>query len=119
LLTQVVKKSIGLFMIDPDSGLVTLEPASEHDFLSRKQRAVLLNNWLLAYYPSSIKYKAQVSKRALDYQPYLTPSYAVLVNLKTGQWTTDLHSPFALSSPLKKLSQQLRLFYSREMDAYE
>jgi hypothetical protein len=47
---------------------------------------------------------------------YIFPAYEVLVNLQTGQWTTELNSPFATQSPAKFLKTQLQNFYGHELN---
>jgi hypothetical protein len=115
---EVVKKSLSYFYINPETGLVQLYPPLIKLLINNKQRAIIDGDWLLAYYPISERFAFIPAGKKLNLVPYNLPSYFVLVNLKTGKWTTDINNPFALHSPLKLLRQRLDKFYGHEMDVY-
>ncbi|OCH97359.1 hypothetical protein A8135_03645 [Legionella jamestowniensis] len=65
-----------------------------------KLYAILDGNWLVALYPD-------------DYQ-YIT----VILRLSDNQWTDNLNSTFARSSPAKSMLKQLLQFYQKELASY-
>lgn len=65
-----------------------------------KLYAILDGNWLIALYPD-------------DYQ-YIT----VILRLNDNQWTDNLNSTFARSSPAKSMLKQLLQFYQQELSSY-
>jgi arylsulfatase A-like enzyme len=120
LIDKVIARSINLFQIDSKTGLVSMLPDAEKLSIANKQRGVLQGDWLLVYYPASAKYKMVMSaNRQIHYEPYIALPYAVLVNLKTLQWTVDLTGPFAATAPLSALTQALNQFYGDEMQYYK
>ena len=121
LVANVVTQNVGIFEINPASGFVFITPKALDFLAAKKQRAILQGDWLLAYYPSAIRYQPIRVKNSsqVSFQPYLALPYAVLVNLKTGQWTTDMNNPFVSTAPLKQLTNQLQEFYGKEMKSYD
>ncbi|ASQ47122.1 sulfatase-like hydrolase/transferase [Legionella clemsonensis] len=65
-----------------------------------KLYAILDGDWLVALYPD-------------DYR-YIT----VILRLSNDQWTDNLNSPFARSSPAKSMLKQLLQFYQQELSSY-
>jgi len=119
-LAQVMAESAKFFEVNPKDEVISFTPAAQKVILETKQRAILLGDWFLAYYPVSKHYRMvqdpESGMRKLV--PYTMPPYPVLVNLKTGQWTTDLSNHFSASAPLKALKEKLDQFYGSEMDYY-
>lgn len=115
---KVLKKSLAFFYINPNTGLVALNPPSLKKIFANKQRAILNGDWLLAYYPVSERFTILRSKLKLNLVRYQISPYFVLVNLRTGKWATDMNDQFVLNSPINKLKQQLYEFYGHEMDFY-
>ncbi len=116
---KVALTNLSLFEVDPTDDLVHFAPLAEKAIIANKQRAILFGDWLLAYYPTTDRYKAiQLPNHQIRFERYTAPPYAVLVNIKTKKWTTDLQSTFAQNSPVKNLNQQLWQFYGNEMKNY-
>ncbi len=115
-----LKQSISYFQIDTANGQIVLKKSMENNIIMNKQRAVLYDHWLLAYYPAAARAKIAYNKNHVGrIKHYTFPSYAVLVNLNTGKWTTDLNSPFAATAPINKLTSLLEQFYGPEMKYYK
>ena len=121
---EVAAKNFSLFAIDPKSGQVSISQQAARQLLMHKQRAILHGEWLLAYYPASTRYKElqQASSLAnhaeIAYETYLAPPFFVLLNLKSGKWTSDLNSSLAANAPLKLLNRKLADFYGVELTNY-
>lgn len=117
---KVLEESIYQFSINPKTGLVLLNPELIKFVIDSKQRAIMLGDWLLAYYPISERFKFIFDKQINNYQihGYLLAPYFVLVNLKTGKWTTEINNTLVANSPFSKLKQSLFQFYGHEMDVY-
>ncbi len=49
---------------------------------------------------------------------HMLPPYFVLVNVKTGKWTTSERNPLAQSAPLDELRNKIGAFYGDEMSVY-
>ena len=97
---KVVLEGIQLFQIDPVSTRLTVKDKMGQMIINSKQYADIYGDWMLALYPQS-------------QQNYTS----VLINLKTGQWTNDMHSDFALHSPALAMQTQLKNFYTAELAA--
>lgn len=115
---QLVASNIEYFEIHPKNEYIFINPSAEKLFIKIKQRAILVGNWLLAYYPPSQRTRIIKDENGLKMQNYVEPPYSVIVNLETGKWTSQLNTSFALTSPLKSLSEQLDKFFGTEMMVY-
>jgi arylsulfatase A-like enzyme len=89
---------IDYFQIDPVTTRLTVRKSMEDMINASKQFAIYRDKWVLAVYPQNKK--------------LMLP---VLVNLYTGEWTDDLRTPFAKSSPAAQMLQSLRAFYGKEI----
>lgn len=98
---KVLLEGIQLFQIDPISTRLSVKKSMGEMIMRSKQFADIYGDWMLALYPQSLKDR--------------TP---ILINLKTGQWTSDMHSTFALRSPVNAMLAKLRLFYGPELTSY-
>lgn len=108
---QVLKHAIGIYQINPKTGLLFVKSAAEKSIIQNKQRAVLFDNWLVAQYPAKTYSKFTVK----GYQYYNLPAYIVIVNLKTGQWDIGLDTPLAKIAPMKILLREFYDFYRDEL----
>ncbi len=84
-----------IYQIDPVTTQLTVKPDMQSMINRSKQYADLYGNWILALYP----------------QPDDTYQ-TILVNLKTGQWTNEMSSPFAQHSPARLMLGKLRKFFN-------
>lgn len=113
---KVLKRQIGVYSINPVTGLLTMNPPAAESIIKNKQLAVMYKDWILAHYPVSKQKNLEKDKgNKMVFKTHIIPPYYVLVNLKTGKWTTDLSSGFAKAAPVKELSQRLKGFYSDEL----
>jgi arylsulfatase A-like enzyme len=114
--TKVLAKTVRLFRLDP-SGLIFIKPAAERSMSRNKQVAIIQGDWMLAHYPSIAKFALVIDKKTQNmiYDTGIKPQYMVLLNLRTGKWTTELDSPFARTAPLASLTSQLKDFYQSEL----
>ncbi len=95
---KIVLDGIQLFQIDPITTRLTVKDSMGQMIIKSKQYADIYGEWILAFYPQNNHYQMPV-----------------LVNLKTGQWTTDLSSSFAKKSPANEMYQRLKQFYGHEI----
>ena len=98
-LKDIASQSIPILQIDPKTLLVSIRKNIMQELLLNKQRAIFYKNWLLALYPQE---KGE--------------TIAALVNCQTHQWTDDLHSKFAASSPVSVMIHALKNFYKEEVN---
>jgi len=118
---KLAKKYISIFQADAKTGEVLIQTDIEKRMIADKQRAIMQGNWYLAYFPEALKWRVSYEKnnpQVAHFDAYKAPPYAVLVNLKNGQWTNKLNSSFAMTAPLKKLKEELNQFYGSEMNYY-
>ncbi len=108
---DVLNMLINFYQVNPD-GAIYIKPADEKKLISSKQYAVISGDWLLARYPAMMRYKMVREGNQFFLKPMLAPSYFVLVNLKTGEWTTELNSAFAAKAPASKLLKILKRFFN-------
>jgi hypothetical protein len=117
-INKVLAKTVGLYRMDK-SGLMFIKPDAEHAMAANKQYGILLNNWLLAYYPPAVHAVMTldpITKQSVFKSNHVA-AFPVLVNLTTGAWTTELDTPFAHNSPAKELLSQLHQFYGDAVPA--
>jgi hypothetical protein len=91
---DILKSHIQSVVLDPTSGLLFVTDSAQKFMLKNKQRAVLAGDWLLARHSSTVM---------------------VLANIKSGLWTTDLHSSLAKRSPLQKLLRDFMRYNEGEI----
>ena len=80
---KVIKHQIGIYGVNPETGLLTMHPFASSSIQKNKQLAIWQDEWILAHYPSTKRRKK------------IIPAYFVLANVKTGEWTVGLDSDFA------------------------
>lgn len=107
---QVVKHAIGAYQINPKTGLLFLKTEAEQSIIQSKQRAILLNNWLLARYPE----KTHVQLVSGNFKYSTSPAFFVIVNVRTGQWDIGLDTTLAKQAHANELLKNLNDFYADE-----
>ena len=115
---KVVKQEVGVYQVNPISGLLMVNPEAEKSVIENKQQALLLGDYLLAHYPSRKQTRLIPSannKNQLEFQVYDTEPYFVVINIKTGQWSIGLSSAFAKKAPLAALLREFTAFYGDEV----
>lgn len=117
---KVIKHEIGVYSVNPVTGLMYMNPPAQDSIIRNKQLAIMTQDWLLAHFPAHLESrfvpkKGKNHKIEMIVKRTVVPPYYVLVNLKTGQWAVDLTSPFAKASPVESLHQQLLAFYGEEL----
>ncbi len=112
--SHVVKEAIGSYNINPQTGLLTINNNLLPNLYANKQRAILVDDWLLARYPQSHGYTRTNPNNLMGLKPTIIAPYYVLLNLKTGQWTLDLSSPFA-KKIAPSLLERFMKFYGDEI----
>lgn len=105
---QVVKQKAKIYKINAH-GLLSINKEDEKNIIKVKQRAVLLMDWLLAYYPPMEQPRLPIKT------VHNTPPYFVLVNTRTDEWTIGLTSPLAKKAPLIRLLEEFKKFYGDEI----
>lgn len=95
---QLLFEGIDYFQIDPVTSRVTVKNEMAHMIISSKQFADIYGEWILALYPQN---KSEMMP--------------ILVNLNTGQWTNDLQTQFAKTSPAMYMLQAMKKFYGRDI----
>lgn len=114
---HILSKEIGVYRIDPKNGLLFINPDAEQSMINKKQRAILLGDWLLARYPENSLTVLDRNPKHLDemiFKSVAIPAYFILVNVKTGQWTIGLNSPLAKKAPRKELLNKFDEFYGKD-----
>ena len=96
---KVLLEGIQLFQINPSTLRLTVKDDMGEMIIHSKQYADIYDDWMLALYPQD--------------QHTRMP---ILINLINGQWTNDLHSPFAQHSPAAFMLEALKSFYGAEID---
>lgn len=95
---KLLLEGADLFQINADTTRVTVKEEMVDKIIKSKQYAVIYGNWMLALYPTAAHNKIPV-----------------LVNLKSGAWTTELSSSFARTSPAEAMRAALKRFYGAEV----
>lgn len=115
--SQVLSKTMSLYQINPENALLSVIPSAEEIAIKNKQRSIISGDWLLAYYPASERYRYDPESGKFD--RYIQKPYTVLMNLKTGKWTTNLQPVLANAAPAADLVKQIHAFYGDEMQTYK
>ena len=114
---RVLNESAQLFSLNPQSGKIYFTNTAVKIMITNKQRAILKDDWLLAFYPSSKRSRLIIDKDKHPTLELLTiPPYMILVNLKTGEWTTETKTSFVKASPFASLLSEIKRFYGAEME---
>jgi arylsulfatase A-like enzyme len=111
---KVIKKASENYYIDK-FGAVIMKDKKIREIANSTEKAIVQGDWLLADLPVTTRYHLDFQKKI--FAPYLAAPQVILVNLKTGLWTTDLHSTFAQTAPVDQLSKKLISFYGDELSA--
>lgn len=114
-LEKVLKQRIHAYKINPGNALLSINPTQEGSIIKYKQRAILLGDWLLAFYPAKKQEKFVLKNGRFVINIVEAPPFTVLINVKTGLFTIDLSSPWAKTAPLLTLQQSVESFYGDEL----
>jgi len=95
---NVLLEGIELFQIDPHTTRLTVKNDMSEMIIKSKQYADIYSEWMLALYPQNKNFRMPI-----------------LINLVSGKWTNDLHSPFAQHSPAQLMLAKLKAFYGDEI----
>ena len=95
---KVLLDGIQLFQVNPLTMRLTVRDDMGEMIINSKQYADIYDDWMLALYPQN-----------------KTTRMPILINLVTGEWTNDLHSPFAQHSPGLYMLDALKAFYGAEI----
>ena len=115
---KVIKREIGIYEIDPTTGLLQMIKGASDGIAKNKQLAIIEGDWLLAHIPEAYNVRLAPStshKNQMVPERYLITDYYVISNLKTREWTIGLDTPFAKKAPTQALLQQLKEFYPGEI----
>ncbi|MGL5741801.1 MAG: sulfatase-like hydrolase/transferase [Legionella sp.] len=85
------------YRVNPQTGELEVKPDKLKEFEEQKLFGIIEGNWILALYP--------------DENTYIP----VIQNLSTGDWTDDLHSGFAQSTPAHQMYQQMLQFFGKDL----
>jgi arylsulfatase A-like enzyme len=91
---EILQNTIQAVALDQHSGLFYLTDFAENQLLKKKQRGLLIGDWLLAR---------------------SSPGMMVLANIKTGEWSTDLHSVFANHAGIEHLLRDFKKYNQSEI----
>lgn len=92
--SEVLLEGAHLFEINPTNLRIQVRPDMGIKIIQSKQYADIYQGWMLALYPN------QAGSRT-----------AILINLKTGQWTDNLSNTFAERSPAAMMLKELHTFF--------
>lgn len=96
---KVFLEGIHLFSINNETTRLTVKPDMVNKIIHSKQVGVVKQGWMLALYPQKDGHRMPI-----------------LVNLTNGDWTNDLHSRFAMQSPVQNMMKALTQFYGDELN---
>jgi arylsulfatase A-like enzyme len=122
-----VKVALSAYSFDKKTGLVFEDRYTAEKQLPAKARAVFKGDWLLAEMPGLLQLdisktpivdgrkKSATKASFIKIQVIRDPSFMVLLNFKTRQWTTELNTVWAKAAPLTDLCQEMHHFYGTEL----
>lgn len=117
---QVLKKRIQFYQINHSNGLIFVNNASAERIIRSKQRAILLDDWLLAYYPMQLKTILKpINKNQLGLKLQQDPPFLVFINTKARTWTIHLLTDENTNAPFPILLRELYAFYASEIECYQ
>lgn len=114
-INNVVKSAIGLYNINPQTGMLQIKSDAEKSVIAMKQRAIISGDWLLARYPQEVRLRIVTKHERAQLHSYVTPPYFVLINLRTHHWTMQLTSAFAKHAPIQEMLKEFNAFYGNEV----
>ncbi len=124
ILSKVLSKSIAYYMVSPKTGWIMLNPSYLAVLIQSKQRGILQGDWMLVHYPASERFRllrtnnSKLNPAGWNTQTHTLSPYFVLMNVKTGKWTTEKTQPLISSSPHDELNHLMNQFYGQEMAVY-
>lgn len=95
---RVLFEGIDYFKIDQSTARIVVRDSMLKMIISSKQYADFYGDWVLALYPQN--------------NVVMMP---VLVNLRSGEWTNDLTTPFAEKSPAKHMLGAMKAFFGDDI----
>lgn len=98
--SAVLKSTINLVELDTSRGFLHLTDNAFKQALNQRHRGLIYDNWEFARIPKRTIHKL---KRDGKFHPINLPTYYILADLNTGEWTADFNSSLAKRAPLKKL----------------
>ncbi len=114
--SDVLQATTQLYELNFKSGLISIKLADEKFMNHAKQFGLVEGDWFLVKYPSFRRNRLVFKDNVPIADNFVQPPYYILINLKTGMWTTELDTPFALHSPVLSLLHDLRAFYGDELN---
>ena len=111
---KVIKKMLPAYRVNLKNGLLFLDPLARQSIIATKERAVIMGDWLLAWYPPAERLRLERNKKQPVLEIIKTKPYFIVMNLKTKRWTIGFSSSFAKQAPFKMLLGQLQSFYGDE-----
>lgn len=96
---KVIRHQIGIYEINPATGLLSMNPLASQSIIRNKQLAIWSGEWILAYYPATKRDKK------------IIPAYYILANVKTGKWLVENESGLNRNKIANKLLKQWHEFY--------
>ncbi len=115
-LSNVVKHAINMYEFDDKSGNLFINPIADALIVANKQRAVMLDDWILAQYPPETKYTLQAAAGdQFKVKSTLMPAYYILANVKSGEWSIGTDTPLSRHAPLLALHNAFKHFYGDEI----
>jgi len=121
---KVLAKLGKLYRVDAKTGLVFIPDDIQRLMSHDKERAIVWGDWALADFPATQRYAYGFdpidkhhphAQRSFHFITFVVPPRLFLINLKTKQWTNDMHQPFVRTAPLQPLLTKLRDFYGDEL----
>jgi len=85
------------YTVNPDSNELEITSKGLWMIASQKLYGIIEGEWILALYPDKTHY------------------IPVIQNLRTGQWTDDLHGQFSEATPALLLKQELQSFFEKSI----
>lgn len=96
-LNRIMNIGQQLYQVNPENNQLEIKSTQKENVFHQKLYGAIHGDWIYALYPLETFY------------------IPVIQNLKTGQWSDNLNTPFAKSSPAKELSEELATFYKKQL----
>lgn len=113
---EVLQKGISIYQINKN-GLLFVKPNAEHSIIKEKQRAILMGDWMLAYFPKNTGLRLVHKKNSTEmvFEQYTIPDFFVVANTRSGKWTIGFTSSLAKTAPIMELKKKFYGFYGDEV----
>lgn len=110
---KVLGARIFAYEMDSKTGKIFLNENGQTSLIQNKQLGIMSGDWLLVQFPTEMVTKMKLIDHKVALVGEKVPSFDVLVNMRTGQWSVGYSPLLSTRAQLTMLQDKLMHFYSK------